>query len=149
MRHFTLFAAALLLGGFSAVAQSNGLRSFEATSAMDRAALKHVIQAVVDIDPGAEVFHSDDMRVLQVRANAQVSESDLRAAIQGTGIQLREGSPDLSAYYPAPSLDTPPIYVVTGVESEDLARYQAAVAVWNQNHPEQQLSATPLHMIDR
>lgn len=139
----------MLLGGFSAVAQSNDLRSFEATSTLDRAALKHVIQAVVDIDPNAEVFHSDDMRVLQVRANAQVSDADLRTAIQGTGLQLREGTPDLSAYYPAPSLDTPPIYVVSGNESEDVARYQAAVAEWNQRHPEQQLSATPLHMIDR
>ena len=139
----------MLLGGFSAVAQADGLRSYETTEAMDRADLKFIIQAVTDLDPMAEVFHSDDMRILQVRSSAQVSDAEIRGAIQSAGTQLREGTPDLSAYTPSPALDSPPVYVVTGNEAEDLARYQAAVAAWNQNHADQQYEAVPLHMNDR
>jgi hypothetical protein len=139
----------MLLGGFSSVAQADGLRSYEAAEALDRADLKFIIQAVTDLDPMAEVHHSDDMRILQVKADAQVSDAEIRGAIQAAGTQLREGSPDLSAYAPAPTPDSPPVYVVTGNEAEDLARYQAAVAAWNLNHSDQQYEAVPLHMNDR
>jgi hypothetical protein len=149
MRHLLLLAATMLLGGFSSLAQSDELRTYGSTTAFDRVALKHVIQAMVDIDPNAQVFHSDDMMIIQVKASAAVSDSEIRSAIQSTGLQLREGTPDLSTYYPAPAADSPPLYVVSGNESEDLERYRAAVAAWNLQHPDQQYDAVPLHMNDR
>lgn len=142
-------AAALFLGGLSASAQADGLRSFEAQAAMDRSNLKYVIQAVRDLDPNGEVFHSDDMKIIRVRSSAQITDSELRSAIQATGVQLRAGTPDLAAYLPAPNPDTPPIFVVTNNETEDLARYQAAAAVWNQAHPDRAVAITPLHLLPR
>lgn len=149
MRYSLLLALALLSGAASVVAQSSALRNFEVVNPMDRSNLKFVIQALGDLDPDIEVFHSDDMRILQVKANPSVSNDELRAAINSTGLELRTGEVDLSRYTEAPVGEQPPIFVVTGDEQGDLARYQAAVATWNAAHPERQYATVPLHLQNR
>ena len=146
MRSRYILVVALLICGVSARAQSRELRSFEATTALDRTALKFVIQAMDDLDPTAEVFHSDDMRIVQVRASAEVTDAQIRSAMQTSGVQLREGRADLSSYIPPPDPNAPPVFLVTGNDTEDLSRYQAAVSQWNAAHPDQLMDPMPLHL---
>jgi len=148
MRYRVLLSAALIITGFSVLAQAEATRSFEVTNTFDRSALKFVIDAVANVDPMGLVTYSDDMRIVQVKSN-QLSEAEMRTAIESTGLQLREGLADLSSYLPAPDPNTPPIYVVTSNDVEDQERYRIAVNNWNATHPDQPYSVTPLHTNDR
>jgi len=148
MRYRVLLSAALIITGFSVLAQAEATRSFEVTNTFDRSALKFVIDAVANVDPMGLVTYSDDMRIVQVKSN-QLSEVEMRTAIESTGLQLREGLADLSSYLPAPDPNTPPIYVVSGNDVEDQERYRIAVTNWNAAHPDQPYSVSPLHTNDR
>lgn len=148
MRYRVILFSALVLLGFSVLAQTGTTRSFEATSSFDRSNLKFMIEAVTNLDPMAKVMYSDDMRIVQVKSS-HLSEAEMRTAIQSTGLQLREGLADLSTYLPAPDPNAPPIYVVTGNEEQDLERYSTAVTEWNAAHPDQPYSVSPLHTNDR
>src|SRR5690606_23302487 len=110
---------------------------YQAAETFDRAQLKYVMEAVTDAFPGAEVFPSDDMRVLQVKTTAPVNDAELRSAIASAGVQLLPGTPDLKALYgEAPDV---PMYVDTGDPPADHARYVQAVNDWNEAHPDQPL----------
>ena len=127
------------------MAQSTELVHLRTTAPMDRSALKAVIQSVVDLDPLAGVFYSDDMTILQIRCNPSVSDAQLRAAITTAGIALQPGVVDPATLHPVAGVDTEPVYIVTGDEAADLARYQAARELWNAAHPEAPIAA-PVHL---
>ena len=74
-----LLAMAAILAAFGAFSQAPSFTFFQAEAPLDRTALKQVIGQVMDIDPLAEVFHSDDMTILQVKSNT-ASEAQLRTA---------------------------------------------------------------------
>ena len=129
----------------SLMAQSSDLLHLRTTAPMDRSALKAVIQLVTDLDPTAGVYHSDDMTILQIRRNPSVSDEQLRAAIAGAGVTLQPGVVDPATLHPVAGVDTEPVYIVTGDEAADLARYQAARELWNANHPDAPIAA-PVHL---
>lgn len=145
MRHRYLLSLALSFGALFTCAQTPDGRFFRTSAEIDRAALKHVIQAIGDLDPNAKVLHSDDLRILHVRANPSVTDAELRAAMSAAGVPVDQGTPDLRAYLPEPSADTPPIYVVSGNETDDLARYRSAAEAWNQAHPDRPVAVDPIH----
>lgn len=148
-RNRILFTLALLLGTLKIHAQSPDGRYYRTTAEIDRTALKFVIQAIVDLDPNAKVFHSDDLRIIHVKANPSVSDTELRAAMASAGVPTEPGEPDMRAYLPEPTADTPPIYVVTGNETEDLARYRAFAEVWNVAHPDRAVNVDPFRSTTR
>ncbi|MBX2981015.1 MAG: hypothetical protein KF905_17130 [Flavobacteriales bacterium] len=125
-----------------AMAQSN--HYFEAAEAYDRAQLKFVIQAVVDIDPNANVYQDDGMRLLHVRSN--VSEAELRGAIAGAGLALLDGTPNVGTANngPTATADGKPLFVITGDPAGDQARYAAAVQLWNAQHADEPIEILPI-----
>ena len=129
----------------SLMAQSSDLLHLRTTAPMDRSAMKAVIQLVTDLDPTAGVYHSDDMTILQIRRNPSVSDEQLRAAIASAGITLQPGVVDPATVHPVAGVDTEPVYIVTGDEAADLARYHAARELWNANHPDAPIAA-PVHL---
>lgn len=133
-----------LLATFTAWSQGPSFVYFQADAPLDRAAFKMVVGQVLDLDPQAEVYHSDDMTVIQVKRGA-MNDAQLRAAITSTGVTLRPGTLDAATLQPAPT-DGPPLYVVTNDPEGDLARYRAAVEAWNAAHPDQPLSPEPAHL---
>ena len=142
-----LYKLVVILGLGCMVVSANAQQHtfFQATDAFDHSQYKHAIQAVMDFDPTAKVFASDDMRVLQIVHNANVTNDQLRSLITDTGLQLRAGSPDLEALCgPAPDV---PVYIATGDAAADHARYVDAVNEWNAAHPDQQMPL-PLPYID-
>ena len=100
-----------------------------------------------DADPSADVFHSDDMRIIQVRQSGGLTEQGYRTAITQAGVDLLPGTRTAEELglnqVPA---NSPPVYVATGDEAADVARYQASVSQWNAAHPDQQVSTTPVHL---
>ena len=52
---------------------------------------------------------------------------------------------DPATLHPVAGVDTEPVYIVTGDEAADLARYQAARELWNAAHPEAPIAA-PVHL---
>ncbi len=66
--------------------------------------------------------------------------------ITGAGVALRAEAPTAEELGPN-TIDPngPPVYVITGDETADQARYSTAVELWNSTHPEQQFSTTPIH----
>ncbi len=128
-------------------AQAPGYFFFESATAINGSQLKHIIQAVKDADPSADVFHSDDMRIIQVKQAGGLTEQGYRAAITQAGVTLLPGTRTAEELglnqIPA---NSPPMYVGTGDDAADMARYQASVAQWNAAHPDQQVSATPVHL---
>ena len=127
-------------------AQAPGYFFFESATAINGSQLKHIIQAVKDADPSADVFHSDDMRIIQVRQSGGLTEQGYRAAVIQAGVTLLPGTRTAEELglnqVPA---NSPPMYVATGNEALDITNYQASVAQWNAAHPDQQVSATPVH----
>lgn len=131
----------LLMGGafvgILAAQQNTPHRFFEAEQPLDMGALRQVFIALNDLDPAVNVFHSDDLRILQIEANPQVSDTELRTAIAGTGVLLKAG-----LYQPPAqplvqtAADGSPIMVLTGDLEADRARYQQAVQDWNTSNPE-------------
>ena len=128
----------------AAIGQTTEISYYQTSSVFDRTQLKFMISALQDLDPGAEVFPSDDMRVIQVNST-NLDEQQIRGALVSTGVSLEPGVPDLEALYGAPP--AVPVYVPTGDPQADHARYVAEVEQWNQDHPEQQLPQ-PLPFVD-
>jgi hypothetical protein len=143
MNRRPLLLLVALVAAFGAFAQAPSHVFFRTETPMDRTALKMVIGQVVDLDPAAEVFHSDDMTIIQVKRGT-ATEAQLRAAIGQAGVALRPGTVDPLTLQPA-AVDGPPVFVVTNDPADDLARYQAAMAVWNAAHPDQPVSL-PVHL---
>lgn len=126
--------------------QSPSFIFFGSVSPVDRSTYKHVIEAVQNVDPTAEVFHSDDMTILQVRSTSGMGEGFYRSAIENAGIALLPGTrtpEELGLTQVNPN--APPVFVVTGDDAADRARYEAAVQQWNLAHPEQTIG-TALHL---
>lgn len=128
-------------------AQTAVFHYFQATQAVDPGLHKQLIEEVSNVDPSAVLGHSDDWTVLQVKSTTGLIADVYRTAIERTGITLAAGTPDLEALGLAPAADpnAPPLYMVTGDANADLARYQNAVDQWNLEHPDQQMSRTPVH----
>ncbi len=137
---------ALLATTSLAKAQAPSFLFFEAEQAVERGQLKFLIEAVKNADASADVFHSDDMTILQIRHNGGLSEEGYRTAIQNAGIALRPGTrtPEQLGMNVVDA-NRPPVYVATGNETADQARYRADVEQWNAAHPDQVLSTTPVH----
>lgn len=130
----------------SVSAQAPGYTFFEASTAVDMSQLKFIIEAVQNADPSADVFHSDDMTILQVRHSGGLPEAAYRAAIESTGVALQAGTrtpEQLGLTQVDPN--APPVFVVTGNDAADAEQYRNAVEQWNAAHPDQQMSATPVH----
>lgn len=142
----TLPLLALLATTTVAVAQTPQYLFFQAETAIERSQYKYIIEEVMNTDPRAEVFHSDDLTVLQVKSTSGLGEATYREAIQRTGVSLRAGTPDLVALGLTPAVpEGPPVFVVTNDPVADQARYQAEVDRWNAAHPNEPVNATPLH----
>lgn len=141
----TLLVSLLMLAGASLCAQSTGFHYFRAAEPFNRSQYKVMISAVMDADPMAEVFHSDDMTIIQVKAAGGLTQEAYRQALTGAGIALLPGTLTAEEVNPPAPADAPPVFVATGDEATDLARYQAAVEAWNASHPENQISAVPVH----
>jgi len=136
--------AALLLSMSGAMAQSPAFIFFETVNPATPGQLKRLTEALVAVDAGAELFHSDDYRILQLKSSSVQAEGIYRAFFESNGIQLKAGTrtaEDLGLNA-SPAV---PVYIATGDEQADMARYRAAVDQWNAVHPEQQISATPIH----
>ncbi len=118
---------------------------YETEQAFDRAQLKEVMIAVADLDPMANVFHSDDMTILQIKISPSVADHELRSAVSATGVVLKPGTPDLGTKYAATSHE--PLYIATGDPESDHARYVEAVNSWNAANPER-LMPTPIPQVD-
>lgn len=149
MRYRTLFGLALLLGTLHIHAQNADGRYYKATAPLDLVSLKMVTQAMVDLDPYAQVTHSDDMRIVHVRVHPSVTDAEIRNAMAGARVAVEAGVPDLRAYLPPPNPDAPPAYVVTGDDAGDLQRYRAAAEAWNRQHPERAVAVEPAHIQQR
>lgn len=143
----TLLFSSLLATGASVVAQAPVFHYFQASQAVDPGLYKQLIEEVSNVDPTAVVGHSDDWTILQVKSTSGLIADAYRTAIGQTGITLAPGTPDLEALglAPAPAPDAPPVFMVTGEPDADLIRYQSAVDQWNQAHPDQPMSRTPVH----
>lgn len=143
----TLASLAVFALASIAFAQSPGFSFYRAATPVDRSQLKLIIQAVKDVDPSADVFHSDDMTILQIRHQGALTEQVYRHAIEQAGIGLLAGSPTAEELgLNQVPVGGPPVYAATGDDAADQARYAAAVEQWNVAHPDQQLSTTPVHL---
>lgn len=139
---FIVFAMVTLL----VRSQAPSFIFFGSVTPVDRSSYKHIIEAVKNVDPTAEVFHSDDMTILQVRSTSNMGEAFYRSAIETTGVQLLPGTrtaEELGLNHVDPN--GPPVFVVTGDAAADKARYEAAVAQWNIAHPDQPIG-TAIHL---
>lgn len=108
--------------------------------------IKVITEAVMSADPFAEVFHSDDMTILQVKHTGNLSEAAARSAIVNSGLALQAGNPTAEELgLNAVDANAPPIFMQTGDDAGDLERYRMSVEQWNAVHPESTLSTTPIH----
>jgi hypothetical protein len=140
-----LFLSALAVFAGAVSAQSAPFYFFQAEEAINRSQLKFMISAVNDLDPDASVFPSDDMTIIQVKAAGGLSADAYRQALTNAGVQLRPGTLAPEQVHGPALVDGPPVFVVTGDDAGDLARYQAAVQAWNATHPDNQISSIPVH----
>lgn len=144
MMHRNLLFSALLLAVSGTMAQGPTFLFFETVNPADPGQLKRLTEALTQVDANAELFHSDDYRIMQVKSNNMQPEGTYRAFLESNGIQLMPGTrtaEDLGLNA-APAV---PVFVPTGDEQADQARYRAAVDQWNAVHPQQPISATPVH----
>ncbi|HRH39807.1 MAG TPA: hypothetical protein PK760_15765, partial [Flavobacteriales bacterium] len=125
---------------------SAGFIYFESEQPITASQYKQAIEHVSDMDPQAGVFHSDDMRIVQVRTSTYRTEQDYRSAIALAGITLKAQtkSAEELGINAAPANGTP-VFTSTGDVNADRARYRAAVEQWNAAHPDAQLNITPVH----
>ncbi|MFN3875599.1 MAG: hypothetical protein ACK4L7_06775 [Flavobacteriales bacterium] len=140
----TLLAAALATMCAGSHAQQAGFLFFEAAQPVSPQGIKLLHEALSGVDPLAELFHSDDRTILQLKSAALQPEAIYRAVIEANGVALRTGlrTAEELGIYNAPAV---PVYVATGDAAADGARYRAAVELWNAQHPEQPLSPIPVH----
>lgn len=149
--HFQMTRRFLMLSVLAAFAgavsaQSAPFYFYQAEEAINRSQLKLMISAVMDVDPQADVFHSDDMTIIQVKAASNLPAETYREALVNAGVRLRAGMLSPEQVHAANAVEAPPIFIATGDAAGDLARYQQAVQAWNANHPDNQLSPTPVHL---
>lgn len=138
-------ALLLALGmAWGASAQEARFLYFEAQQPVTHAQLKMLVEPLLQLDPQAAVFHSDDMRIVQVRSTTPHPEGVYRALLEGQGIALKAGlrTPEELGINTPPAV---PVYVATGDDAADAARYRAAVELWNAQHPGEPLSPAPIH----
>ncbi|MCB9183958.1 MAG: hypothetical protein H6591_08565 [Flavobacteriales bacterium] len=140
----TLFSAVLLAPALFAAAQAPGYLFFQAEAPLTNVQHKQVIESVTSLDPYAQVFHSDDMTIVQVKSSALLDQASYRGAIQSTGVALAPGlrNPEELGIGALPAV---PVFVSTGDDEADMARYRTAVEDWNASHPDQPLSTIPVH----
>ena len=142
LRYPALVAFVILV--INARAQQSQFHYFEAAQPVPVAQLKHLTEALASVDANAEIFHSDDRRILQLKSSTLQPEAHYRAVIQARGIVLLPGTrtADELGINNQPAV---PVFVPTGDEPADMARYRAAVEQWNAVHPEAPLSTSPIH----
>lgn len=142
----TCCALLFLASGLLAQAQGPAYYFFRTETPMQSMQLKMIIEAVMSLDPNAGIYHSDDMTIVQIKHNGSFNEQMAREAIASTGVALRAEIPtDAEMGRNTVDPNAPPIYIVTGDEAADQARYQMAVEQWNAAHPQDQLSTIPVH----
>jgi hypothetical protein len=100
------------------------------------AQLKFAIQAVNDVDPTADVFADEERGLLHVRSTGGSTPDELRAALVTSGLALLPGHPVIGGSPRTTDMDGKPLYILTGDEAGDRARYEQAVFEWNLAHPE-------------
>ncbi len=144
MRLKLLLGVACLIAAASVRAQQGQFIYFEAAQPVSMGQLKQLTEALLSVDANATVHHSDDMRIVQVKSSTLQHETVYRSAMQARGVVLLPGtrSAEELGIHAQPAV---PVYVPTGDDSADLARYRAAVEQWNALHPEAPLSSTPIH----
>lgn len=144
MLHRSLFFAAVLLAVPGIKAQGPSFLFFETVNPASAGQLKQLTESLMQLDATAELFHSDDYRILQLKSSNMQAEGLYRAFFESKGIQLRAGTPTAEelGLNARPAV---PVYIATGDEQADQARYRAAVDQWNAVHPQQQISSTPVH----
>lgn len=144
MLHRSLFFAAVLLAVPGIKAQGPSFLFFETVNPASPGQLKQLTESLMQLDASAELFHSDDLRILQLKSSNMQAEGIYRAFFESKGIQLRAGTRTAEelGLNIAPAV---PVYVSTGDEQADMARYRAAVDQWNAVHPQQPISSTPVH----
>ncbi len=144
MPHRYLLIAALLLAVSGTQAQSPAFLFFETVNPASAGQLKQLTESLTQLDATAELFHSDDFRILQLKSSALQPEGIYRAFFESKGIQLRAGT-RTAEELGLNAVPAVPVYVSTGDEQADQARYRAAVDQWNAVHPQQPISSTPVH----
>lgn len=144
MLNRTLLLAMLIAPALQLAAQAPGHLFFQTQAPFTSAQHKAIIESVVGVDPNAEVFHSDDMMIVQVKSSALLDEASYRAAIQSVGVPLAPGL-RTAEELGVGAVPAVPVFVATGDDDADLERYRIAVENWNAIHPEQQLSPVPVH----
>ncbi|MDQ3102163.1 MAG: hypothetical protein M3R08_12300 [Bacteroidota bacterium] len=131
------FMMLLFMGSLAGMAQESAIYFFQTEEPLDIIGQRNLTEAVIDMDPNAEIFfHFDDPRIFQVNANPTVGETEFRGSIAAKGIDLLAGTPEIPVQQPVNT--TPqgkPLYVVTGDQESDRANYQQAVEQWNLNNP--------------
>lgn len=148
MIHSPMLVRSLVLTAFLAPcvcwAQTPEFFFFEATEPLSPQQFKLVVEAVEAADPQAGVFRSDDYGILQIKTSGLLTESDYRQTVADLGITLRPGlrSAEELGIGRVPDV---PVFVATGDDEADLARYRDAVDAWNNAHPDQLLSPVPVH----
>jgi len=86
-------ALMLVLGaGLIARAQAPGFHYFQAAQPLTTAQLKLATEAVMNADPYAELFHSDDRTIVQVKSPQLQPEALYRAAIAAQAVTLLPGT---------------------------------------------------------
>ncbi|MFZ1692583.1 MAG: hypothetical protein WAT74_05210 [Flavobacteriales bacterium] len=137
-------AIALLTVLVSARAQQSPFLFFEAAQPVSQQSLKLLHEAIAGVDPQAQLFHNDDLTILQLKSAALQPEAIYRATIEANGVALRPGlrTADELGINTVPAV---PVFVATGDAAGDRARYRAAVELWNAQHPDELLSPTPVH----
>lgn len=125
-------------------AQQAGFLYFEAQQPITQQQLKLLMEGIQTLDATAEVFHSDDYRIVQVKSANLQPEAIYRAFLETRGVALRPGTrtPEELGINNRPAV---PVYVATGDAAADRARYRAAVEQWNALHPDQPYSVNPVH----
>lgn len=149
MKTIVLAGLLLLTGILPAWAQESGIRYIQAAAPLDIMALRSIDEVIRDLDPNAKYLHHfDDKSILQLEINHSVSDAELRSAITNAGVLLLPNTPVIEKQQPVyTTSDGKPLYVLTGDEAADRARYVQAVEEWNAQNPQDQL-AMPLPAVD-
>lgn len=126
-------------------AQQAGFIYFEAQQPVSPSQLKLLVEPLMALDATAEIFHSDDFRIVQLKSANLQPEGIYRALLETQGIGLLPGTRS-AADLGINNTPAVPVYMATGDETADRARYRAAVEQWNALHPDQPYSVNPVHL---
>ncbi len=149
-RKISLMLALLFGGALQLIAQDTAIRYLQTEAPLDMMGLRTLHEVVHNIDPNGVVYdHFDDPTIIQFNVNPQITEQDLRDAIAQHGISLRAEVPVIVPQQPVYTTpDGRPLFVLTGDEPADRARYENAVTEWNAAHPDDQI-VLPLRSEDQ